>query len=393
MNTRLHNALPRSVGKAADQTISALGLRKALLAILLSAAVVFLPATPQAVAADTTKPYRIATLASALRWPWSVAALPEGGFLISEREGRLLHLRADGSRSELTGLPATLFAGQGGFLDVALHPEFRVNSLVYLSFVMGTESSNALAIYRGRLAEGALHDGGIILELKQQKSGTWHYGGRMLFKDDKSLLLATGDGLVMRESAQDPRSELGKVLRVDADGKTPADNPPRTKVSERIWTTGHRNPQGLALDRGRGRVLEHEHGPKGGDELNVLVPRDNYGWPAVTLGLDYSGVLISPFTSSPDMVDPLWSWNPSIAPSGMAVYEGRRFPELRGSVLVGALGTRDLRVLSFELGEVAREQRWLGERGQRIRDVRVHAGRIYVLTDGPAGELLEILPP
>lgn len=332
------------------------------------------------------------TLASDLRWPWSVAPLPEGGFLVSEREGRLLQLHPDGSRRALTGTPATLFAGEGGFLDVVLHPEFQENALIYLSLVTGTESSNTLAVFRARLAGGQLHDGQELLALNQQKSGTRNFGGRMLFLPDKTLLLAAGDGFTTREAAQHLKSELGKILRVDAAGKGAPGNPRRSKDMERIWTVGHRNPQGLAMDHWRERVLEHEHGPNGGDELNVLSSWGNFGWPAVTHGRDQSSVLISPFVSSPDMVDPLWIWKGAIAPSGLAVYEGPAFPALEGSVLVGGLASRDLRVLSFEQGEVAREQRWLRELGLRIRDVRVHAGRIYVLTDGPAGQLLELLP-
>lgn len=336
--------------------------------------------------------YRVETIADGLRWPWSVARLPEGGFLVTEREGRLLHLNAAGERRVLSGTPATLFAGQGGYLDVVLHPDFRSNRQLYLSYAEGSDNANHTAVFRARLENGELVDGTRILRIATDKTTPQHYGGRMLFMPDGSLLLTSGEGFDHREEAQSLASELGKVLRISDEGTTPRFNPFEGKESRRIWTYGHRNPQGLAYDAVSETLFLHEHGPRGGDEVNILLQGRNYGWPAVTHGVDYSGAYVSPFSSAPDMEDPVWVWVPSIAPSGLAVYRGREFPEWNGDLLVGALVDREIRRLTLKGNRVIAETALLGELGERIRDVRVFDGAVYVLTDGEQGRLLRLHP-
>jgi len=338
--------------------------------------------------------YQLETVASDLHHPWSVAQLPDGSLLVTERRGTLLHISADGShREEISGVPSTWVAGQGGFFDIVLHPEFAANRLVYLAYARGERDANGTAIWRGRLEGSALLDGGDILWVADKKDTAQHYGGRLLFLPDTSLLLATGDGFDYREQAQDPRSELGKVLRINDDGTVPADNPFSEPGSERVWTLGHRNPQGLVLAGESGQVYLHEHGPKGGDELNLLQAGENYGWPAATHGVDYSGALVSPFSDLPGMKAPLYVWTPSIAPSGMTWYDGEHFPAWQGKLLVGALVDKEARLLTLEDGEVTGESALFGELDARIRDIRTGMdGFIYLLTDAEHGALLRVRP-
>ncbi|MFU8765589.1 MAG: PQQ-dependent sugar dehydrogenase, partial [Haliea sp.] len=296
--------------------------------------------------------YQLETVATGLHHPWSVAQLPDGSLLVTERRGRLLQISADGSRrEEIGGVPSTWVAGQGGFFDIVLHPQFAANRLVYLAYARGDQGANGTAIWRARLEGSALQDGADILWVADKKNTAQHYGGRLLFLPDNSLLLATGDGFDFREQAQNPRSELGKVLRVKDDGSVPEDNPFSEPGSERVWTLGHRNPQGLVLAGQSGTVYLHEHGPKGGDEVNLLRAGENYGWPAATYGVDYSGAYVSPFSELPGMAAPLHVWTPSIAPSGMTWYDGDQFPAWRGKLLVGALVDKEVRLLTLRDGQ------------------------------------------
>lgn len=329
-------------------------------------------------------------VADELRWPWSIARLPDGSFLVTEREGRLLRVNPDGSRRVLAGTPQTLFAGQGGFFDIVLHPEFEENKIIYLSYAEGTETANGVAVFRARLDEGVLLHGEQLLRIDPDKSTPQHYGGRMLFVAGGNLLLSTGDGFEMREEAQSRYSELGKILRVDDDGNPAGTKDSTGKEVSRLWTLGHRNPQGMVQIPHNGMVLSHEHGPKGGDELNLLIPGANYGWPAVTHGVDYSGAYVSPFKRAQGMEDPLWIWTPSIAPSGMAWYSGNRFPEWRNSLLIGALVNREVRRLQLYEGAIVNEEALFSELGERIRDVRVYDEDIYLLTDGEQGQLIHV---
>ncbi|MEQ9463777.1 MAG: PQQ-dependent sugar dehydrogenase [Haliea sp.] len=353
-------------------------------------ATVFLLTGLSAVAAE----YQLETVASGLHHPWSVVQLPDGSLLVTERRGKLLQISADGSqRRDISGAPATWVAGQGGYFDIVLHPDFRLNRLVYLAYAKGDKDANGTAIWRARLEGNALRDGKDILWVADKKNTAQHYGGRLLFLPDNSLLLATGDGFDFREQAQNPGSELGKVLRIMDDGSTPADNPFSEPGSERVWTLGHRNPQGLVLAGDSGAVYLHEHGPRGGDEVNLLRAGENYGWPAATHGVDYSGAYVSPFSDLPGMAAPLHVWVPSIAPSGMAWYDGDQFPHWRGKLLAGALVDKEVRLLTLQDGRITAESTLFSELDARIRDIRVgNDGFLYLLTDHEDGALLRVRP-
>jgi len=354
----------------------------------------FLAACLPVTGATAAEPYRLETVTSGLHHPWSVAQLPDHSFLVTERRGRLLHVGRGGGQQRLDGVPPTHVAGQGGFFDVVLHPRFADNGLVYLSYAAGGPGANGTAVFRGRLTATGLVDGEEILRVQPLKGTPQHYGGRLAFLADGTLLLTTGEGFDDREAAQDPASELGKVLRIDDEGAAPADNPLVATGSRRVWTLGHRNPQGLAVDPASGRVWLHEHGPRGGDEVNLLRPGGNYGWPAVTRGIDYSGMRISPYTQWPGMVDPVHVWVPSIAPSGLAIYRGDRFPAWRGDLFVGALVDREVRRLDLEDGAIVGESALFGELDERIRDVRsAPDGFLYLLTDSADGRLIRVRPP
>lgn len=346
-----------------------------------------------AITARGAEGYRLQVVADGLHHPWSVTQLPGGDFLVTERRGRLLHIATDGSATSISGVPQTYVAGQGGFFDIVLHPAFPENGLVYLSYAQGNASANSTAVVRARLQEGALVDSQQILGVVPRKDTPQHYGGRLAFLPDGTLLVTTGEGFDYREAAQSLDSELGKVLRINDDGGIPADNPFSDPGSERIWSYGHRNPQGLVVDADSGRVYLHEHGPRGGDELNVIQPGNNYGWPAITHGVDYSGAYVSPFTKAPGMQQPDWLWIPSIAPSGLALYRGQRYPQWQGDLFVGALVDREVRRLVLRDGHVIAEHALFSDVDARVRDVRAAAdGYLYLLTDSENGKLLRVVP-
>jgi len=347
--------------------------------------------TQAAFAAD----YRIETVAEELSYPWSLAFLPGGEYLVAERNGQVQRLAADGSRRALTGVPETYFAGQGGFFDILLDPDFADNSIVYLSYAHGTPTDNGTGVVRARLSEAALEDPQLILLSDPSRDTPQHYGGRMLFLPDGTLLVTVGDGFEYREGAQDINQQLGKILRINSDGSIPQDNPfyAQGGPAAKVWTYGHRNPQGLAMDRQRNMVYMHEHGPRGGDEVNRVLPAKNYGWPAVTHGINYSGAYVSPFTEHPDMEPALKVWTPSIGPSGLAYYDGAAFPQWNNSLFVGALVNKDVRRLSLAAGKVTDEEILFAEIDMRIRDLRQGPdGLLYIITDGEQGSLLRVLP-
>jgi glucose/arabinose dehydrogenase len=336
--------------------------------------------------------YVLNTLAKDLDRPWSLVQLPDNSFLVTQRGGELLRVAQDGSTTEIGGVPPTYVAGQGGFFDVVLHPEFAANQVIYLSYAHGSPGANGTAIMRARLEGDSLEEARDILLVEPLKDTPQHYGGRLLFLDDGTLLLTTGDGFDYREEAQNLDSELGKVLRINEDGSVPGDNPFSEGPAQRIWSYGHRNPQGLVVSPG-GVVYLHEHGPRGGDEINLIEPGKNYGWPAITHGVNYSGARVSPFTEAEGMEQPLVYWVPSIAPSGMTWYEGDAFPQWRGDLFVGALVDREVRRIVLEQGEVVRQEALFSDLGERIRDVRTgRDGFLYLLTDGNNGKLIQVRP-
>jgi glucose/arabinose dehydrogenase len=340
--------------------------------------------------------YRIQTLAEGLEHPWSLAFLPDGRMLVSERPGRL-RVIMDGELlpAPVAGVPAVYAASQGGLLEVLPDPGFADNGLLYLSFAHGTPRANATRVVRARLDGMTLHAVEPIFTARPGKRTPVHYGGRMAFLPDGTLVIGLGDGFDYREQAQRLDSHLGKIVRIRPDGSVPDDNPfvGRADALPEIWSLGHRNVQGLVYDAERGALFSHEHGPRGGDELNRIVPGGNYGWPLATHGVDYTGARITPFTEYPGTQAPLWQWTPSIAPAGLARYDGDLFPHWRGDLFVAALAARQVRRLRLHGDAVIEEETLFAELGERLRDVRAGPdGALYLLTDSPRGRLLRVRP-
>lgn len=340
--------------------------------------------------------YRAETIVDGLVLPWGVAFLPNGDLLVTELDGRLRLVR-NGSlvREPVEGVPAVYRAGQGGLMDIILHPDYVDNQLVYLSLAVGTPESNALRIIRGRFTGDRLQDVQTVFEAAPRKNTPVHYGGRMTFLADKSLLISVGDGFDYRENAQNTADHFGSIVRVMDDGKVPADNPfhDDDRAQPEIWSYGHRNPQSLTYDPARQVVWETEHGPRGGDELNIIEPGRNYGWPAITYGIDYSGARISPFTEQEGMEQPVTYWVPSIGPSGMTVYRGGAFPEWDGDIFVSSLVYRNVVRLDMEGRVVKGQEELFGELDARVRDVRTGPdGGLYLLLEGENGRIVRILP-
>lgn len=340
--------------------------------------------------------YQIEEVLSEISYPSSIAFAGGDRFFITEKEGRL-RVFAKGVLSEpVSGLPTDIFnIGQGGLLDVALHPDHQDNGWIYLSYSSGTPDANRLTIARAKLSNGSLIDLQKIFTVSPDKDTPVHFGGRMAFLPDNSLLLSSGDGFDYRESAQKMDSLLGKIIRMNDDGSVPKNNPFSTQnvgsIADLIFSKGHRNPQGLVYDPVRKVIFSNEHGPAGGDEINIIHPGTNYGWPVVTLGMDYIGARISPFTEYPGMQQPLVNWTPSIAPSGMTVYYGKMFPELEGDLLSSTLVSKEVRWVQLNKQQLIGQTSLFSELKQRIRDVRVHPdGSLYLLIDSEQGKVIRI---
>lgn len=346
--------------------------------------------------AATAAGYRVRTLASGLDHPWSLAELPDGRVLVTERAGRL-RLIENGTlvAAPVAGVPEVLAEGQAGLFEVLPDHDFAANGLLYLSFAAGSREANSTNVVRARLDRGKLVELKTVFVAKPLKRGNAHYGARLIQLPDSSLLLGLGDGFAFREEAQNLRSHLGKIVRINGDGSVPRDNPfsGRADVLPEIYSYGHRNVQGLVYDAQQRIVYAHEHGPRGGDELNRIEPGRNYGWPLVTYGLDYTGAVISPYTQRPGLEPPLLHWTPSIAPAGMTLYRGDAFPQWRGSLIVSALAARQARRISLADGEPGAQETLFAELHQRLRDVRTAAdGGLYLLTDASDGAVLKVEP-
>ncbi|MCA3693278.1 PQQ-dependent sugar dehydrogenase [Aquidulcibacter sp.] len=348
---------------------------------------------PAAAAPQTLK---VTEIASGLGFPWGAAVLPDGSILVTERDGRLRLIR-DGKLVEapITGVPAVLNDGQGGLFDVALHPDFATNRLVYLSFAKGTKSSNHTAVIRGTFDGTALTNVEPVFDAVPERETQAHFGGRLLFLPDKTLIVTLGDGYKYRDKAQDLSSDLGKIVRITDTGAPAPGNPFIGQAGKRaeIYSYGHRNVQGIARDPASGTLYAHEHGPKGGDEVNVLQPGKNYGWPVITYGVDYSGAPISLESKREGMEQPLVYWVPSIAPSSMVFYTGDLFPQWKGDLLVTALAGQQIRRIDLENGAVKAQETLLTEREERYRAmVQAPDGSLIVLTDDPEGKVLRLSP-
>lgn len=341
--------------------------------------------------------FNIETLTENLDHPWSLAFLPSGELLVTERTGQLVLLAADGQLQQRTTpmLPAIYVAAQGGLLDIQLAPDFASSGRLFLSYSCGTRAANSVCLASAQWQQQQITELKQIFRALPDRRGAAHYGGRMAFLADDSLILTLGDGFDYREQAQNRANHLGKIVRLNQDGSVPADNPfnGQRGVAAEIFTLGHRNVQGIVFDTQNSLLWSHEHGPKGGDELNLLQAGANYGWPVATTGIDYTGARISPFTRFDGMQAPVYEWSPSIAPAGMTLYRGTAFPAYEGNLFITALAGRALHRLEISGQQVVAEEIMLTELDLRLRDVRTGPdGLIYLLTDGPNGKLLRLSP-
>ena len=342
---------------------------------------------------------QVRPIASGLEHPWAVAVLPDGGFLVTERPGRLRLIAGDGTVSApIAGVPTVFAQGQGGLLDVVLDPDYPTNKRIWLSFAEPGEGDTAgTAVATATLGDAALSDVHVIYRQLPKLEGGNHFGSRIAFDGKGHVFISQGERNE-RAMAQDLEVLQGKLVRLDMDGTQPSDNPFASGVGVRkaIWSYGHRNMQGMAVDPRTGTLWQSEHGPRGGDELNLPQAGRNYGWPVITHGINYSGLKIpeAEGKAKAGMEQPHHFWEKSPGLSGMAFYTGHPASAWNNSLLLGALADRNLIRLSLEGDRIVAEERLLGDLGKRIRDVRVGGdGKVYVLTDEDDGQLLELVPP
>ena len=351
----------------------------------------------------TPNSFKQVTVAKDLERPWGMAWLPDGAILITERVGRVKILR-NGSLEQIAiaEIPNLFVSGQAGLMDISLHPRFAQNNLVYLTYSSGNFQSNHTSILRAKFDGKALVEPQVIFEVKPSKSGNQHFGSRIVWLPDDTMLIAIGDGgnpplqldgELIRNQAQKLNSQLGKVLRLKDDGSIPSDNPfvKTAGANPAIWSYGHRNIQGLFADPISKQVWSTEHGSRGGDELNLIEAGKNYGWPVVTFSQEYTGGKISKEVSRPNMVDPKLVWTPAIAPSGLLLYRGNIFRGWQGNLFAGGLVSKSVVRIKIE-GNKTIVQETIPV-GQRVRDVRQGKdGFIYILTDEQAGQLIRLEP-
>jgi glucose/arabinose dehydrogenase len=335
------------------------------------------------------------TVAEGLEHPWALAFLPDGRILVTERPGRVRIVSPTGRLSEpLGGVPKVQTGGQGGLLDVAVDPNFTENRLIYLSYAEPGEGGAGTAVARGRLGEEQLEDVQVIYRQQPKVEGNGHFGSRLVFAKDGTLFVTQGDRMAYREQAQNLDSGLGKLVRINPDGSIPKDNPfvGKSGVRPEIYSYGHRSMQAAALHPESGQLWTVEHGARGGDELNHPEKGKNYGWPMITYGRDYSGAKIGEGTAKEGMEQPVYYWDPVIAPSGAVWYTGDRYPGWKGSLFVGSLQPGALVRLVVGNGKVTTEERYLSDVG-RVRDVQQGPdGLLYIVTDEDEGRLLRVVP-
>ena len=349
--------------------------------------------TPSAIAA----PLKVITVAEGLQNPWGMAFLPDGRMLVTERPGRLRIVSGKGELSEpLSGVPAVHAQGQGGLLDVALSPRFEQDKLVYLSYSEPGDGGAGTAVARGRLGERGLENVHVIWRQTPKVASGNHWGSRLVFRSDGTLFITTGDRANQRPLVQDLSTTIGKVIRINPDGTVPSDNPfvGRQGARPEIWSFGHRNLQGAALHPESGELWTLEHGARGGDELNHPQAGKNYGWPVISYGREYTGLKIGDGISArAGMEQPVYYWDPVIAPSGAEFYTGAAFPDWQGDLFVGSLSPGALVRLELNGYKVTGETRYLDDINERIRHVRQGAdGYLYLLTDSRQGRVLRVEP-
>ncbi len=350
------------------------------------------------------KNFQTTTVLEGLERPWSIAWLPDGAMLITERPGRVRIVR-NGTLdpNPIPGVPEVFAVNQGGLMDVSVHPNFQQNRLVYFTYSHGSNQANRTRVAKAIFDGSTLKNWEVIFEVSQTKAQGQHFGSRIVWLPDNTMLVAIGDGGNpptkldgdwIRKQAQNLNSHLGKVVRLNDDGSIPQDNPftSSDNADAAVWSYGHRNIQGMALDSATNRLWSTEHGARGGDELNLVEAGENYGWPLVTHSQEYTGGEISDKRSQPGMIDPKVVWTPAIAPSGLAFYSGKRFQAWEGDLFAGGLISRDVRRIDLDAnGNVVREESI--PIGRRVRDVRQSPdGRLYILTDEQNGQLITIEP-
>jgi aldose sugar dehydrogenase len=341
----------------------------------------------------------VETVARGLDHPWAIAFLPDGRLLVTERPGRMRIVARDGKLSPaLAGVPKVFASGQGGLHDVVLDRGYPQNQTIYFCYAEPADGGARTTLARARLVdEGTprLDDVKVIFRQEGPLSSGNHFGCRIVQTPDDNLFLSMGDHFRFRDEAQNLGNHIGKVIRIRPDGSVPPDNPfvGRQGAKPETWSYGHRNSQGLARHPATGQIWEHEHGPRGGDEVNLIEKGKNYGWPVIGYGIDYSGAKIHDSTQKEGMEQPVWHWVPSIAPSGMAFYSGDLFPAWRGNLFVGALAGQALVRLELDGQKVVKEERLLRDQNERIRDVRQGPdGALWLATDSSSGRILRVAP-
>jgi glucose/arabinose dehydrogenase len=340
----------------------------------------------------------VQTVATGLVHPWSLAFLPDGRMLVTERPGRIRLVTRQGQLSPaLKGVPEAWGSGQGGMLDIIVDNSFAQNGTIYFCFSERTTGGGRTAVARAKLNDGnsGLDEVKIIFRQEGPPSSGNHYGCRIVQASDGNLFVTLGEHFTYRDEAQNLGNHLGKLIRIAPDGSAPKDNPfvGRGDAKAEIWSFGHRNGQGLAINPATGALWEIEHGPRGGDEVNIIGKAKNYGWPVIGYGIDYNGAKIHDSAAKPGMEQPIKVWVPSIAPSGMAFYTAKLFPKWSGSLFTGALAGRMLVRLSLDGNSVTGEERLLQNLNERIRDVRQGPdGALWLLTDSSTGRLLRVSP-
>ena len=340
--------------------------------------------------------FRVEVVTGGLDHPWGMAFLPSNDILVTERSGRLRIIRRGELLSTpIAGLPTIREKGQGGLLGIALHPDFKENRWLYLSFAAGGQGGYGTEVIRGRLQGMQLDDVETIFRALPKSRGGRHFGSRLVFGRDGTLYISLGDR-GERQSAQQLNDHRGSLIRVNEDGSVPEDNPfvGKADIKTEIFTYGNRNIQGMTLNPTTGDIWTHEHGPQGGDEVNIMKPGANYGWPVITYGVNYViGTKIGEGTHKEGMLQPIHTWVPSIAPSGMSFYTGERFPNWKGDLFVGSLKFGLLVRLDVDGNKIVGEERMLNGRFGRIRDViQGPDDLLYLLTDASNGSLLKLIP-